>query len=192
MMKRPLSATISAVALLLAAASWPGDIGAAEEQPVANVGQTSAEQPIDGEALAEDPAHGMGEGDDALGGGVATHTLEGERGYAELEGEERQAAHVDPALGDWTIEALLGAAIVNGDGEAIGGIEDLIVDEDDRIRKAVIAIDGEAATFVMVPIETLGRAAGDAAETLVVADALEVDDHEPVRRQDERWLPKGE
>jgi hypothetical protein len=26
----------------------------------------------------------------------------------------------------------------------------------------------------------------------VVADALEVDDHEPVRRQDERWLPKGE
>lgn len=179
-------ATTSALALLLATAPLADDV-----EPSA-AGEAGAVQPIEGEALADDPAHGMGEGDDAVGGGVSTHTLEGERGYASLEGEERQAAQLDPELGDWTIEELLGAATVDGEGQALGGIEDLIVDEDDRIRKVVLPLDGEAGTFVMVPIEELSRAEGDAGGELVLAGDLAASDHERVRRQDERWLPQDD
>ena len=74
----------------------------------------------------------------------------------------------------------------------MGGIEDLIVDEDDRIRKVVLPLDGEAGTFVMVPIEELSRAEGDAGGELVLAGDLAASDHERVRRQDERWLPQGD
>ncbi len=184
-MRKILMATASAVALLAGAAALGGEAKAAAEE------LTDTEQPVDGETLADGPAHGMGEGDDAVGGGVSTHTLEGERGYASLDAEERQEALLDPELGDWTIEALLGSAIVDGEGQAIGGIEDLIVDEDDRIRKVVVALDGEAGTFVLVPIAELRRAEGDAGDEVILVGELDSGDHERVRRQGERWLPQG-
>lgn len=185
-MRKTLMATASAVALLFGTATLVDEARAAAEE------QTDIEQPIDGGALADDPAHGMGEGDDAVGGGVSTHTLAGERGYASIDGEERQEAHLDPELGDWTIEALLGAATLDGRGQAIGGIADLIVDEDDRIRKVVVALDGEAGTFVMMPIEELRRGSGDAGEELTFTGDLGSGDPKRVERQDGRWLPQGD
>jgi sporulation protein YlmC with PRC-barrel domain len=187
-MRKSLMATASAAVLLLGTAPLMGEAPAAAQE------QTEIEQPINGEALADDPAHGMGEGDDAIGGGVSTHTLEGERGFASLDDDERQEVHIDREASDWTLDELIGAAIVDGDGQAIGGIEDLIVDEDDQIRKVVLEVtaDGDDGHFVLVQLDELQRSEGDAGEELVFTGELDGGDHERVERQDERWLPIGD
>lgn len=184
-MRKTLMATASALALLFGMAALE------DENSIAAQEQTDAAQPVDGEDLVEDPTHGMGEGDDAIGGGVSTHGLEGERGYADLEAEEREAVRVEDKQHGWTLDELLGASIVDGNDEAIGGIEDLIVNEDDQIRKVVlrIAADGDAERFVLVELDELEPAEGDAGDALVFAGELEGGDHERVERQDERWLP---
>ena len=184
-MHKSLMATASAAVLLLGMAPLTG------ETPAAAQDQTAIEQPINGETLADDPAHGMGEGDDAIGGGVSTHTLEGKRGFASLDDDERQEVHIDPEATDWTLDELLSAAIVDGDGLGIGGIEDLIVDEDDRIRKVVLGLtaDGDDGHFVLVELDEFQRFEGGAGKELVFTGDLDGGDYERVERQDERWLP---
>lgn len=184
-MRNTLMATASAVALLFGAAALLAEAPAAAQE------LADTEQPINGEDLVEDPTHGMGEGDDAIGGGVSTHGLEGERGYADLDSDELQEVRIEDEQNGWTLDELLGASIVDGNGEPIGAIEDLIVNEDDQIRKIVfkIAADGDDAQFVLVELEEFQRAKGDAGGELVFAGDLESGDHERVERQDERWLP---
>jgi sporulation protein YlmC with PRC-barrel domain len=184
-MRKTLIGTSSALALLLGTAALVNDVPAAEQE------LAETDQPIDGEDLVEDPTHGMGEGDDAIGGGVSTHGLEGERGYADLDAEERESVRVEDEQHGWTLDELLGASVADGNGEAIGGIEDLIVNEDDQIRKVVLKItaDGDGERFVLVELDGLQPAEDDAGDPLVFAGDLEGDDHQRVERQDERWLP---
>jgi sporulation protein YlmC with PRC-barrel domain len=187
-MRKTITATAAAGALLIGATALTGAIGAAEE--------TDTGRAIDGEELADRPTHGMGEGDDALGGGVATHGLEGERGYLGLDDEERENVQVDGAdEGDLILLQLLGAVIVDGEGRLIGAVEDLVVDEDDRVRRVVIALTADGATgnaeagFVLVPLDDLERSAVSAGEALVLTGDVPGDDHQRVERQYERWRP---
>lgn len=182
-MRKTLMATASALALLFGTAALVDDVSVAAQE------LADTDQPIDGEDLVEDPTHGMGEGDDAIGGGVSTHGLEGERGYADLDAEEREKVLVEDERNGWTFDELLGASIVDGNGEAIGGIEDLIVNEDDQIRKVVLKIAGDDEHFVLVELDELQPAEGDANDQLVFSGDLEGGDRERVERQDERWLP---
>jgi sporulation protein YlmC with PRC-barrel domain len=137
----------------------------------------------------------MGEGDDALGGGVATHGLEGERGYLGLDDEERQAVQIDGAEGDLILLQLLGAVIVDAEGQLIGAVEDLVVDEDDRVRRVVIALTADLdsgnaeAGFVIVPLGDLERSDVSAGEALVLTGDVPGNDHQRVERQYERWRP---
>jgi sporulation protein YlmC with PRC-barrel domain len=183
-MRKTITATAAAVALLIGSAALTG----ADEA-------TDTGRAIDGEELADGPTHGMGEGDDALGGGVATHGLEGERGYLGLDDDERQAVQIDGAEDDLILLQLLGAVIVDGEGQLIGAVEDLVVDEDDRVRRVVIALTADGATgnsqegFVIVPLGDLERSAVSAGEALVLTGDVPGDDHQRVERQYERWRP---
>jgi sporulation protein YlmC with PRC-barrel domain len=183
-MRKTITATAAAVALLIGSAALTG----ADEA-------TDTGRAIDGEELADGPTHGMGEGDDALGGGVATHGLEGERGYLGLDDDERQAVQIDGAEDDLILLQLLGAVIVDGEGQLIGAVEDLVVDEDDRVRRVVIALTADGATgnaqegFVIVPLGDLERSAVSAGEALVLTGDVPGDDHQHVERQYERWRP---
>jgi sporulation protein YlmC with PRC-barrel domain len=183
-MRKTITATAAAVALLIGSAALTG----ADEA-------TDTGRAIDGEELAAGPTHGMGEGDDALGGGVATHGLEGERGYLGLDDDERQAVQIDGAEDDLILLQLLGAVIVDGEGQLIGAVEDLVVDEDDRVRRVVIALTADGATgnaqegFVIVPLGDLERSAVSAGEALVLTGDVPGDDHQRVERQYERWRP---
>jgi sporulation protein YlmC with PRC-barrel domain len=183
-MRKTITATAAAVALLIGSAALTG----ADEA-------TDTGRAIDGEELADGPTHGMGEGDDALGGGVATHGLEGERGYLGLDDDERQAVQIDGAEDDLILLQLLGAVIVDGEGQLIGAVEDLVVDEDDRVRRVVIALTADGTTgnsqegFVIVPLGDLERSAVSAGEALVLTGDVPGDDHQRVERQYERWRP---
>ena len=187
-MRKAITAAASAVVLLIGSTALTGAIGAAEE--------TDTGRAIDGEQLADGPTHGMGEGDDALGGGVATHGLEGERGYLGLDDEERENVQVEGAdEGDLILLQLLGAVIVDGEGRLIGAVEDLVVDEDDRVRRVVIALTADGTTgnaqegFYLVPLDDLGRSEVSAGEALVLTGDVPGDDHQRVERQYERWRP---
>jgi sporulation protein YlmC with PRC-barrel domain len=186
-MRKSITAGAAAVALLIGATAPTGAVDAAEE---ADSGRA-----IDGEELADGPTHGMGEGDDALGGGVATHGLEGERGYLGLDDEERQAVQIDGAEGDLILLQLLGAVIVDAEGQLIGAVEDLVVDEDDRVRRVVIALTADLdsgnaeAGFVIVPLGDLERSDVSAGEALVLTGDVPGNDHQRVERQYERWRP---
>jgi sporulation protein YlmC with PRC-barrel domain len=187
-MRKTITATAATVALLIGSTAPTGAVDAAEE--------TDSGRAIEGEELADGPTHGMGEGDDALGGGVATHGLEGERGYLGLDDDERQYVQVDEAdESDLILLQLLGAVIVDGEGRLVGAVEDLVVDEDDRVRRVVIALTADPdsgnaeAGFVIVPLGDLERSAVSAGEALVLTGDVPGDDHQRVERQYERWRP---
>jgi hypothetical protein len=67
---------------------------------------------------------------------------------------------------------VIGATVIDSDGDEIGEVEDLIVGEDDTIERAVIKVSGsddDEERFVVVRLNELQRAVGDDCEELTLS-----------------------
>ncbi len=181
-MRRTLMATASAFALALSTAAFAADPaqtttgttgGAMQQQTGATAAQTGATGTT-----------GMPE----MGG----------QSYAELGDDEREGISFSAAHGDWEADDVIGATVVDGEGEEIGEVEDLLVGDNDTIERAVIKVsrgDDDEERFVAVRLDELQRAEGDEAEELTLNRAAVDGDYflgeSSLEKEDDRWEPSS-
>jgi sporulation protein YlmC with PRC-barrel domain len=90
--------------------------------------------------------------------------------YADLDDDEREGISFSSAQDDWEADDVIGASVVDSDGEEIGEIEDLIVTDDETIERAVIKVSGDddEERFHVVRLDELERAEGDDSDELTL------------------------
>lgn len=143
-MQRYLVATASAIAILL--------------------GTTFAMAQTKDAPSAKDPSAGTSSGMTSPGAaGSATGTSTGMSGSSFKSYEKNKEAMAGAsASGGHTADELLGAQIVNAQGDEIGEIEDLLIDQDNKISKAIVEVGGFlgiGSKFVPVDIAKLKKGA---------------------------------
>jgi sporulation protein YlmC with PRC-barrel domain len=181
-MRRTLMATASAFALAMSTAAF-----AADPAQTATGTTGDAMQQHTGTAAAQTGATGT-TGMPEMGG----------QSYAELDDDEREGISFTAAHDDWEADDVIGATVVDSDGEEIGEVEDLLVGEDGRIERAVIKTtrgDDDEERFVAVRLDELQRAEGDEAEELTLERSAVDGDYflgeSSLEKEDGRWEPSS-
>lgn len=180
-MRNTMMATASAFALALSTAALASD--ANQTDAAGTTGDTLQQQT--GTTAAQTGATGT-TGMPEMGG----------ESYAELGDDEKEDVTFSSAQDDWEADDVIGASIVDDDGEEIGEVEDLLVGEDDTIERAVIKVSGSGDNedrFVVVRLDELERAEGDDAEELTL-DRTAIDGdyftgESSFEKEDGRWEP---
>jgi hypothetical protein len=179
-MRKTMMATASAFALALSTAAF----AAGTDQTGAAAGDTLEQQT--GATAAQTDATGT-TGMPEMGG----------ESYADLDDDDREGISFTTAQGDWEADDVIGATVVDSDGEEIGTVEDLLVGEGNTIDRAVISVSGDDAEerFVVVRLDELQRAEGDDAEELtLVRTAMDGDyfmGESSFEKEDGRWEPSS-
>lgn len=122
----------------------------------------------------------------------------GGESYAELDDDDREGISFAAAQDDWDADDVIGASVVDDEGEEIGTIEDLLVSENDTIERAVISVrgdDDDEERFVVVRLDELQRAEGDDAEELTLVRMAVDGDYfmgeSSFEKEDGRWEPSS-
>ena len=182
-MRKTMMATASAFALALALSTAALASDANQTGAAGTTGDTLQQQT--GTTAAQTGATGT-TGMPNLGG----------ESYAELDDDEREGISFSSAQDDWEADDLIGAAVVDDDGDEIGEVEDLIVGEDETIERAVIKVSGsddDEERFVVVRLDELERAEGDDSEELTLNRTAVDGDYfmgeSSFEKEDGRWEP---
>jgi sporulation protein YlmC with PRC-barrel domain len=178
-MRKTMMATASAFALVLGTAALASEAGQAG---AAGATGDTLQQQQTGTTAAQAGTTGM----PGMGG----------ESYADLDDDERDGISFAAAQEDWEADDIIGAKVVDSDGEEIGEVEDLIVGEGDTIERAVIKVSGSddaEERFVVVRLDELQRAEGDEADELTL-DRTAIDGdyflgESSFEKDDGRWEP---
>ena len=188
-MRTTLLAAASVVALTLGTTAWADQAaspaGDSLSSPAAGAGQQQTTGATTGSALAAGQTHQ----DPALlpqGSG---------RGYYGMDEGMRAGLRFSSAQDDWDAADLQGATIVDSQGEVIGSVDDLFVADDDSIGHVVVRLDSAATggqeEFVVVSLDELQRAEGDAGNEFVLSRGVGgFHEGDYFDRQDDRWMPR--
>lgn len=191
-MRKTMMATASAFALVLGAAALAP--ATAQTSSGGTAGDTL--QPQSGTTGAQSGTTGT----TAATGTTGTTDMPdmGGDSYADLDDDEREDISFTSAQDDWEADDVIGASVVDDDGEEIGEIEDLIVTDDETIERAVIKVSGsddDEERYVVVRLDELERAEGDDSEELTLnRTAIDGDyfmGESSFEKEDGRWEPSS-
>ena len=177
-MRKTMMATASAFALVLGTAALASE--ADQTGAAGATGDTLQQQT--GTTAAQTGTTGM----PGMGG----------ESYADLDDDEREGVSFSAMHGDWEADDIIGASVVDSDGEEIGEVEDLLVGENESIERAVIKVsDDDEERFVVVRLDELERAEGDDSEELTLnRTAIDGDyfmGESSFEKEDGRWEPSA-
>ena len=201
-MRKTMFATASAFALMLGTAALADQTaapGAAQTDPLAtqHQAQSGADQTGATTLPGADAQQQAQTGTTGMPGASGDHGFGEGRSYSELSDDDREGLNFASDNGDFDADELMGATVVNDEGEEIGTIEDLVVSDDDSVERVVIKASGEAAgdqeQFFVVELRQLERGEGDSSDEFTLSGASAGSDaflgQSTYEKQDGRWSP---